>query len=244
MNNIRIWLGYDGTGFHGYQIQKNGYTIQEALTAAVSRVTGENISITGCSRTDAGVHAKCYAANFFSDTKIPVEKLPFAVNAYLPDTVRVYKAEYVDLDFHATYSAKEKTYEYTIDTNKISDPFLVRYAWHFPYDFDMEKMRMGAKHFVGTHDFSAFCAAGAQTKTAVRTVKELTAEIEDNIVTVKITADGFLYNMVRIITGTLAYTAIGRIKEDEIKEIILSCDRRRAGITAPPQGLKLISVVY
>lgn len=244
MNNIRIWLGYDGTGFHGYQIQKNGYTIQEALTAAVSRVTGENISITGCSRTDAGVHAKCYAANFFSDTKIPVEKLPFAVNAYLPDTVRVYKAEYVDLDFHATYSAKEKTYEYTIDTNKISDPFLVRYAWHFPYDFDMEKMRMGAKHFVGTHDFSAFCAAGAQTKTAVRTVKELSAEIEDNIVTVKITADGFLYNMVRIITGTLAYTAIGRIKEDEIKEIILSCDRRRAGITAPPHGLKLISVVY
>ncbi len=244
MYNIRIWMKYDGTDFHGYQIQKNGFTVQEALTVALNRLTGESISVTGCSRTDAGVHAEVYAANFFSNTKIPTDKLPFALNAQLPESIRVTAAEYVNNDFHATFSAKEKTYEYTIDTGKIADPFLLRYAWHFPYDLDMDKMRAAAEFLEGRHDFSAFCAAGAQTKTSVRTVKVIEIIKENTLVKVKITADGFLYNMVRIIVGTLAYAAIGRIGVGEMEAIISSCDRRRAGITAPPQGLRLVSVVY
>lgn len=244
MSNIRIWLKYDGTDFHGYQIQKNGISVQEVLTRAIEHVTGEKISLTGCSRTDSGVHASCYAANFFSETKVPCEKLPLAINAYLPESVRVYSAEKVSDDFHATFSAKEKTYEYLIDTNKVSDPFVSRYSWHYPYKLDLEKMKRAAKFIVGKHDFSCFCAAGAQTKTSVRTVSALDVSEDGGFVKIKITADGFLYNMVRIITGTLVYASVGKIDPDSVEDIISSCDRRRAGITAPPEGLRLTDVRY
>lgn len=244
MANIRIWLKYDGTDFHGYQIQKNGYSIQEALTNAIGEVTGEVISLTGSSRTDAGVHASCYAANFFSETKIPFERLPLAINAHLPQSIRVYKAEEVDENFHATFSAKEKTYEYTIDTNAVADPFTARYSWHYHRALDVDKMKDAAKHIVGTYDFSAFCSAGAQTKTSVRTVKSLLINEENGVVTIKITADGFLYNMVRIITGTLVYVGSGKLTPDSVEKIIASGNRKNAGITAPPEGLKLVSVVY
>lgn len=244
MSNIRIWLKYDGTDFHGYQIQKNGISVQEVLTHAIERVTGSRVSLTGCSRTDSGVHASCYAANFFSDTKVPIEKLPLAINAYLPDSVRVYSSEIVPDDFHATFSAKEKTYEYTIDTNKVSDPFVSRYSWHYPYKLDLEKMKQAAGFIVGTHDFSSFCAAGAQTKTSVRTVSALDILEDNGFVKIKITANGFLYNMVRIITGTLVYASVGKICPDSMGEILMSCDRKRAGITAPPEGLRLINVRY
>lgn len=244
MANIRIWLKYDGTDFHGYQVQKNGYTIQEALENAIFKIMGEEISVTGCSRTDAGVHAYMYAANFFSDTKIPIEKIPLALNTALPDSIRVYKAEKVDEDFHATYSAKEKTYEYTIDTNVIADPFLKRYAWHYSYETDIEKMKEGASYLLGKHDFSAFMASGAQVKTTVRTVKNIEISEKNKIITLKITADGFLYNMVRIITGTLVYCGTGKLKPSDVKDILESKERAQGGITAPPEGLKLISIVY
>ncbi len=244
MANIRIWLKYDGTDFHGYQVQKNGFTVQEALENAISKITGEKISITGCSRTDAGVHAYMYAANFFSETKIPMDKMPLAINTALPDSIRVYKAELTEDSFHATYSAKEKTYEYTIDTNIIADPFLKRYAWHFSYDLDIGKMKEGAQFLIGKHDFSAFMASGAQVKTTVRTVKNIEITEKDKIITLKITADGFLYNMVRIITGTLAYCGIGKIVPSDVKVILDSKKRALGGITAPPEGLKLISIVY
>ncbi len=244
MANIRIWLKYDGTDFHGYQIQKNGFTIQEALENAIFKVTGEDISITGCSRTDAGVHAFMYAANFISDTKIPMDKIPLALNTALPDSIRVYKAEKVPMDFHATYSAKEKTYEYKIDTNIIADPFLKRYAWHYSYDLDIEKMKEGASYLIGKHDFSAFMASGSQVKTTVRTVKSIEITKEDKIITLKITADGFLYNMVRIIMGTLAYCGNGKLEPSDVIRILRSKKRAEGGITAPPEGLKLISIVY
>lgn len=244
MSNIRIWLKYDGTDFHGYQMQKNGISIQEVLTRAIECVTGEKVTLIGCSRTDSGVHASCYAANFFSDTKVPMERLPLAINAYLPESVRVYASEKVADDFHATFSAKEKTYEYTIDTNKVSDPFVSRYTWHYPYKLDIEKMREAASFVVGTHDFSAFCAAGAQTKTSVRTVSALTVTEENGFFKVRITANGFLYNMVRIVTGTLVYASVGKLEPASVGDIIASRDRKKAGITAPPEGLKLISVVY
>ncbi len=244
MANIRIWLKYDGTDFHGYQIQKNGITIQETLEKAIEKITGVKTGITGCSRTDAGVHAMMYAANFISDTKIPLEKLPIALNTALPDTVRVYKAEYVSEDFHATFSALEKTYEYSIDTNEIADPFLKRYAWHYAYYVDSERMKKGAAYLIGKHDFSAFMASGGQVKTTVRTVKNIEITEKDKIITVKITADGFLYNMVRIIAGTLVYCGAGKLTPEDVKNILESKNRKEGGITAPPQGLKLISVVY
>lgn len=244
MANIRIWLKYDGTDFHGYQIQKNGITIQEILEKAIEKITGVKTPITGCSRTDAGVHAKMYAANFFSDTRIPTEKLPLALNTALPDTVRVYKAELVPDDFHATFSAVEKTYEYTIDTNSVSDPFIKRYAWHYTYQVNLERMKEGAKYLIGKHDFSAFMAAGGQAKTTVRTVKNIEITENNKVITLKITADGFLYNMVRIITGTLVYCGAGKLSPSDVKEILESKNRKNGGITAPPEGLKLISVIY
>lgn len=201
MANIRIWLKYDGTDFHGYQIQKNGITVQEHIEKAIMKITGVKTSVTGCSRTDAGVHALMYAANFHSDTKIPDEKLPVALNTALPDTIRVYKAERVSENFHATFSAVEKTYEYTIDTNDIADPFLKRYAWHYNYYVDSERMKEGAVHLIGKHDFTAFMASGGQVKTTVRTVKDIEITEKDKVITLRITADGFLYNMVRIIAG-------------------------------------------
>lgn len=244
MSNIRIWLKFDGTDFHGYQIQKNGVSVQEAIQNAIFDVTGDKVNITGCSRTDAGVHAKQYCANFFLETKIPIDKLPLALNTHLPEAVRVYDAQIVDDNFHSTFSAKEKTYVYTIDTNKVADPFSVRYAWHYPYVLDIEAMKKGAEYILGTHDFSAFKAAGAQTKTSVRTVKQLEISEESGIFKISVTADGFLYNMVRIIAGTLVYVGIGKIAPKSICDIILSGDRKMAGITAPPQGLMLVSVVY
>lgn len=244
MSNIRIWLKFDGTDFHGYQIQKNGLSVQEAIQNAIFDVTGDKVNIIGCSRTDAGVHAKEYCANFFSDTKIPMDKLPLALNTHLPNTVRVYDARIADDDFHSTFSAKEKTYVYTIDTNKVADPFNVRYAWHYPYALNIEAMKIGAEYILGKHDFSAFKASGAQTKTSVRTVKKLDITEEAGIVKISVTADGFLYNMVRIIAGTLVYAGTCKIDPNSIGDIILSGDRKRAGITAPPQGLMLVSVVY
>ena len=244
MANIRIWLKYDGTDFHGYQIQKNGITIQETLEKAIEKITGVKTPLTGCSRTDAGVHAYMYAANFFSDTKVPPEKLPIALNTALPDTIRVYKAEYVSDEFHATFSAIEKTYEYTIDTNVFADPFLKRYAWHYTYFVDVDRMKAGAEYLIGKHDFSAFMASGGQAKTTVRTVKNIEISEKDKVITMKITADGFLYNMVRIIAGTLVYCGAGKLTPEDVGIILESRDRKTGGITAPPNGLKLISVVY
>ena len=244
MANIRIWLKYDGTDFHGYQIQKNGITIQETLEKAIGKITGTKTPVTGCSRTDAGVHAYMYAANFHSDTKVPLDKLPIALNTALPETIRVYKAEYVADDFHATFSAIRKTYEYTIDTNEIADPFLKRYAWHYNYAVDIERMKEGASYLLGKHDFSAFMAAGGQAKTMVRTVENIEITEKDKVITVKITADGFLYNMVRIIVGTLVYCGGGKLEPSDVLKIRESKDRKEGGITAPPSGLKLISVVY
>lgn len=244
MANIRIWLKYDGTDFHGYQIQKNGITVQELIEKAIEKITGAKTPVIGCSRTDAGVHAYMYAANFHSETKIPDKKLPVALNTALPDTIRVYKAERVSDDFHATLSATEKTYEYTIDTNEIADPFLKRYAWHYNYFVDSERMKEGARYLIGKHDFTAFMASGGQTKTTVRTVKNIEITEKDKVITIKITADGFLYNMVRIIAGTLVYCGAGKLTPEDVGRILESKDRKEGGITAPPEGLKLISVIY
>lgn len=236
---------YDGTFYHGFQRQKNGLTVQECLETAVKKLTGEEVNIIGCGRTDAGVHALNYTANFLSGTKIPAERLPLALNAYLPHDIRVFEACDADENFHARFSATGKTYIYRIVTGNVYNVFLKNYSWFYPGKLDFEEMEKAARHFLGTHDFKAFMAAGSPRKTTVRTITELklSKKGEDEI-EIEITADGFLYNMVRIIAGTLVYAGCGKIEESEIPDIILSGDRVRAGITAPPEGLALKQTYY
>ena len=244
MKNIKIGLMFDGTNYHGFQRQKNGITIQECLENAIKKLSGECVQINGCGRTDAGVHAEYYTASFFWDSKIPCEKIPIALNTCLPDDIRIIDAEEADESFHARFSAKGKTYSYKIATGAVCDVFLRNFCWFCPCEPDFDKMRKAAEYFIGTHDFKGFMSSGSPRKTTVRTVKDLTVEKNGDIFDIDITADGFLYNMVRIITGTLLYAGIGRIEPDDIPRIILSGDRREAGITAPPQGLRLKRVYY
>ena len=236
---------YDGTAYHGFQRQKNGLTVQECLETAIEKLTGEKVNIIGCGRTDAGVHALNYTANFFSDTKIPAERLPLALNAYLPADIRVFSAADADTDFHSRFSATGKTYIYRIVTGNVYNVFLKNYSWFYPGKLNFEEMEKAASHFPGTHDFKAFMATGSPRKSTVRTISALNLfkKSEDEI-EIEITADGFLYNMVRIIAGTLLYVGIGKIKEEEIPGIIESGDRVRAGVTAPPEGLALKETYY
>lgn len=244
MRNIKILLQFDGSNYHGWQIQPNAVTVQEKVSKAVSYVTKEDIKVFGCSRTDAGVHAKFYVASFKTESKIPLDRLPFAINSNLPSDISCIGAEEEREDFNAITSAKRKTYVYKIDNSPIRNPFLKNYAWHYPAKLDFEKMNEATQYFLGKHDFLAFAASGFTAKTTERTIYDLKLKKEDNIISIKITGDGFLYNMVRIITGTLLWVGLGKIKPDEISRIIKSKKRENAGITAPPEGLYLWGVEY
>ena len=244
MRNIALRLMYDGGAYHGFQRQHNGVTIQEKLEDAVFAITGGRTPVLGCSRTDAGVHAKSYVAMFASEVGIPMPQLPKALNSALPDDIRVLQATLAPEGFHPVFSAKEKTYEYTIVNRRCNDVFRRAYAWFYPIPLDVERMRRGARHFIGEHDFSAFMAAGGSAKTTVRHITKLDIEEEDGVITIRITANGFLYNMVRIITGTLVYIGNGKLDSEEVPALLAAGDRRRVGMTAPPQGLMLLSTVY
>ena len=244
MRNIKLTLGYDGTDYHGFQRQENAVTIQQVVEEAIKKVTGETVSITGSSRTDAGVHAMEYVCNFRTESSVPADKFCFALNSFLPEDVSCTASCEVDMDFHARYSAKSKTYTYTIYNAPHRNPVLCRFAWHYPVKIDVDKMKIAAQSIVGTHDFTAFMASGGQQKTTVKTVNFLNVTTDENKIVIEINADGFLYNMVRIIAGTLVYAGVGKLDPKEIPDIIESGDRVRAGITAPPQGLCLKKVFY
>ena len=244
MRNIILTLCYDGTEYHGFQRQENGLTIQQVVEEAIKKVTGETVSITGCSRTDAGVHATEYICNFKTKSSVPADKFCFALNSYMPDDISCTASSEAEEDFHARYSAKSKTYTYTIYNAPHKNPVVCRYAWHYPIKIDVEKMKVAASAIVGTHDFTAFMASGGQQKTTVKTVNFLDVSEEENKIEISINADGFLYNMVRIIAGTLVYAGTGKIDPLQLPDIIKSGDRVRAGITAPPQGLCLKKVFY
>lgn len=244
MRNIKLELRFDGENYHGWQIQPNAVTIQEKVSAAVSKITKENIKVFGCSRTDAGVHANYYVSSFKTYSSIPIERIPYAINSLLPDDIVCIGAEAADEDFHAITSAKSKTYLYKIENSHIRDPFLAGHVWHYPSALDFSKMCEASKHFIGTHDFLGFAAAGFSAKTTVRTIYDLKLSKDGNIINIEITGDGFLYNMVRIITGTLVWAGIGKIKPEDIPKIIESKKREKAGITAPPYGLYLWRVEY
>ena len=248
MHNIAMKIMYDGTDFHGWQVQKNGITVQETVESTLKQLTGEDIKVTGCSRTDAGVHALEYVFNFFTDSKIPVEKFPFAFNNNLKNNyISAVSAIYVPDDFNARYSSKGKRYIYKIHNSKTPNPFTSRYSWDFPYKLDLNKMKEAAKYFVGEYDFSSFMAAGGSQKTTVREVFSLNIENStewDSEFIVTIEANAYLYNMVRIIVGTLCDVGTGKIAPCDIKSIIESKERKMAGETAPPMGLHLAKVFY
>lgn len=248
MKNIAMRLMYDGSNYHGWQYQNNAVTVQETIEEALKKLLGKETKVTGCSRTDAGVHALDYVMNFHTDTRIPTEKLPYALNYYLNDDITVTEAYEAAEDFNARFSSAGKRYVYKIWNKRIRNPFYSGYSWYVPYNLDFEAMQQAAVMFEGKHDFSSFMAAGGSQKTTVRTIRccEVKRESDeaDGLITVTVEADAFLYNMVRIIVGTLAEVGFGRIKPCEIEDIIKSCNRSMSGLTAPPEGLFLKKVFY
>ena len=242
MNNFKLTLSFDGTNYHGWQIQPNAETVQELMQNAVSKITGENVKVVGCSRTDAGVHARMYVCSFHSDTNIPCDKIPNALNSSLPSDIRVSKCEIADDEFNARFSTVSKTYLYRINISKTADVFNLRYSWHCTYELDVEKMQKEARKIIGKHDFTSFMAAGSDIVNAERTVTDLKLVCDGDFINMYITADGYLYNMVRIIAGTLVYAGCGKI--DDVAKVIEAKDRTKAGKTAPPQGLFLYDINY
>ncbi len=241
-------IKYLGTAFHGFQVQPEKRTVQGTLCEALREACGVVCKVTGCSRTDAGVHANEFCLTVEAEgATVPPEKLPVAVSRFLPEDLCLYFAKECDSDFHPRYDVKEKEYLYRVINSRIYDPFEYGRAWFLPRaigEAQIEKMRLAARAFIGKHDFSAFMSEGSDVEDTVREVTSLTVDMQGNLIEIKIRADGFLYNMVRIIVGTLTEVAYGRISPDSISEIIASCDRKRAGMTAPPEGLYLNRVIY
>ena len=244
MKRVRLTVAYDGTNYCGWQIQPNGITIQEVLENCLEDLTGKKTSIMGASRTDTGVHALGNVAVFDTDMRMPGEKFSFALNQRLPEDIRIQKSEEVPLDFHPRYRESEKTYVYKILNRQFPIPTQRLYT-HFTYvPLDIEKMREAGKYLVGEHDFKSFCGAGAQVKTTVRKIQEICISREDSLITIKIRGKGFLYNMVRIIAGSLMEIGQGMYPPEHMKEILEARDRQAAGPTAPARGLTLMGIQY
>ena len=244
MQNFVLTLRFDGSAFCGWQTQPGVPTVQAALERAIFSATGETPRVTGCSRTDAGVHARQFVCNFHSETRIPSERLPAALNFYLPEQIAVLDCRPAAPDFHARYDCKAKTYRYHIHNARVRDPFLLRRALLEPVPLDEALLAHEVAAFLGAHDFTSFRAAGGSAKTSVRTVSRFDVLCEGEEVYFYVRADGFLYNMARIMVGTLLEIARGRIAQGSIPEILAACDRARAGATAPAQGLMLWEVEY
>lgn len=242
--NIKLFLQFDGTNYHGWQIQPGKPTIQGTLSEAIRAVTRENILPLGCGRTDSGVHALGYVCSFKTDCTIPVERIPYALNSNLPEDIICTGAITVPEGFSANRSAKAKTYCYTIDNSEFPDVFRSRFAWHYRFPLDLGKMQQAAEAFIGEHDFIGFASSGFSVKTTVRTIYALDVKRDGGIITIEVTGNGFLYNMVRIIAGTLVYAGGGRLDPSDMAAIISSKIRDRAGITAPAKGLCLKEVFY
>ena len=244
MKRVKLTVAYDGTNYCGWQVQPNGITIQEVLNQCLSEFTGEKIETIGASRTDAGVHALRNVAVFDTEMRMPGDKFSFALNQRLPEDIRIQKSEEVDVNFHPRYIKSQKTYEYRILNRRFPIP-TERFYSHFTYiPLDIEKMREAAEYLVGEHDFKSFCGTGAQVKTTVRTVKEIQIEKNEDRITIRITGEGFLYNMVRIIAGTLMDIGGGLYPPEKMQEILEAKDRKKAGPTAPARGLTLMEIQY
>ena len=244
MRNIALFLTYLGTDYHGWQVQKNLPTVAETIEKAAAMIVGHPVHVTGCGRTDAGVHARIYVANFRTTSTIPVERLPYALNTHLPCDIVVTKAFEVHENFNAIGSCVRKEYTYQIYNSRLKDPFYVNRAWFYPKHLDEKIMQAAADQFVGTHDFAAVRSVGTDVKSTVRTVHYYKVERQGNLITLKVCANGFLYNMARAMAGTVVYAAEGKIKPEEIGAILESGNRTAAGPTVPPGGLYMTHLWY
>ena len=244
MKRIKLTIAYDGTNYCGWQVQPNGITIEEVINKALSKLTGENILVIGASRTDSGVHAMGNVAVFDTETTIPPEKIAVALNQRLPEDIVVTKSEEVPLDFHPRYCDCSKTYEYHIINTRIQVPTKRLTNYFVSYVLDIDKMRQAASYLVGEHDFVSFCNVRTDVENTVRTITALDIITNGNEITVRITGNGFLYNMVRIIVGTLIRVGRGFYEPEKVKEILEAKDRKAAGVTAPPHGLMLMEINY
>ncbi len=238
-----LCISYEGTCYHGWQVQPGCSTVQQTLQDACRRVFVEGPSITGCSRTDSGVHALNFYCTAEGKTSVPVDKLPTALNTLLPDDIAVKSACVVNDEFHPRYSCNGKEYMYDICISEQREPLKSRYSWQLCRKLDLERMKAAAKQIVGKHDFAAFCASGSSVVDTIRTVREVRIEENGDHLLLYISADGFLYNMVRIIVGTLVDVGLHR-DTMTIDEILYSRDRSNAGRTAPANGLFLNQVFY
>lgn len=244
MRNIALKLMYVGTAYHGWQVQKNAVTVAETLEKALSSVVCHPVKCTGAGRTDAGVHAEVYIANFRTSSTIPCDRLPLAVNTRLPDDIVVVKATEVPEEFNAIGSCLKKEYTYRIYNNRLGNAFLVDRAWFYPKYLDEKIMQAAADRFVGTHDFAAVRSVGTETRTTVRTVHYFNVKRTGDLIECSVCADGFLYNMVRAMVGTIVYAAEGKFPPEAVSEILENKNRTAAGPTVPPGGLYMTNLWY
>ncbi len=246
VKNIKIIIEYDGTNYSGWQIQKNAISIQEEIQNSIFKITGEKTNIIGAGRTDAGAHAKGQVANFHTMSGIPEKQFALALNSVLKEDIIIKDSSYTPMNFHARYDAKSKLYSYTIHRGKFPPAIMRKYIYHFKYNklLDIEKLKKSASYFIGSHDFKGFMSTGSDIKNTIRTI--YTIDFIENGDSIKIFyhGNGFLYNMIRIITGTILYAGIGRIQAEEIPYIIKSGNRELAGVTVPAYGLCLEKVFY
>ena len=245
MRNIKLLIEYDGKDFNGWQKQPNKLNIQGEIEKAIERITGEEVNLMASGRTDAGVHAIGQVANFKTNSNIPIEKFPIALNTNLKKSIIIKSAEEVEERFHSRLNCKRKTYRYIINNSKYGTAIYRNLETHIPMKLNIQKMQEAVKYFEGEHDFKAFKASGTSSKSSVRTIyKAEVIQKENEKIYIELTGSGFLYNMVRIISGTLVDVGLGKIEPEEIKNIIKSQKRENAGKTLPPQGLYLVKVEY
>lgn len=244
MKRVRLTVAYDGTNYHGWQFQQNGITIESELNRCLSDLFHENIQIIGASRTDAGVHARGNIAVFDTEARMPAEKISYALNQRLPEEIRIQKSEEVENDWHPRHCESRKTYEYRIYRGEFMMPTKRLYALFTYYKLDIELMKEAIAYFVGEHDYKSFCQTGAQVKSTVRTIYEAEIIELDQELIIRITGNGFLYNMVRIIVGTLLEVGQGKRRPNEITSILNAKDRAAAGPTAPAMGLTLVKYEF
>lgn len=244
MKRVKIIVAYDGTNYCGWQVQPNGITIESVLNHHLSELLGEEIHVIGASRTDSGVHADGNVAVFDTSARMPAERISYALNTRLPQDIRIQDSCEVPSDFHPRFQRTVKTYEYRICSRKFPDPCSRLYSLFYYWELDVEQMKKAAAYLVGEHDFTSFCTKKEEVTNCVRTIYSLDIEKTGDQIVIRIRGNGFLYNMVRIITGTLLRVGGGLIKPEQISEILAAQDRSAAAETAPAHGLKLVKIEY
>lgn len=244
MKRVKLTVAYDGTNYCGWQVQPNGLAVQEVLNRCLSELLGEQITTIGASRTDAGVHALGNVAVFDTETRMPADRISYALNTRLPEDIKIRESREVSLDFHPRFQQTVKTYEYKIYNHRFPDPTRRLYTYFYYYPLDVKKMQEAADYLVGEHDFKSFSTYKPEVESTVRTIYDLQVERQEDVITIRIRGNGFLYNMVRIIAGTLIRVGGGFYPPRQVQTILEGRNRELAGETARPEGLTLVKIEY